>query len=158
MGWRRVRLRPLRLAHAGGRAAHPHRRCAIPAGRRCLDAGDGRVPAHFPSEGAIAEIWRHGFLARRSGVRCVDIYTPGIVEEHFALPNHVPFTAMVLIDTQLSASEVLRAFHHDEPYLILGAAFSTVAIVAIGYCVLRRRFDALVIWMAIFAYLYGQRL
>lgn len=65
---------------------------------------------------------------------------------------------MVLIDTQLSASEVLRAFHHDEPYLILGAAFSTVAIVAIGYCVLRRRFDALVIWMAIFAYLYGQRL
>jgi phosphoserine phosphatase RsbU/P len=65
---------------------------------------------------------------------------------------------MVLIDTQLSASEVLRAFHHDEPYLMLGSAFSTVAIVSIGYCVLRRRFDALVIWMAIFAYLYGQRL
>jgi len=65
---------------------------------------------------------------------------------------------MVLIDTQLTASEVLRAFHHDEPYLMLGAAFSTVAIVSIGYCVLRRRFDALVIWMAIFAYLYGQRL
>jgi len=65
---------------------------------------------------------------------------------------------MILLDTQLTASEVLRAFHHDEPYLFLGSAFTTVGFVSIGYCVLRRRFDALLVWMAIFASLYGQRL
>lgn len=65
---------------------------------------------------------------------------------------------MVLIDIQLTASEVLRAFHHDEPYLFLGAAFSTVAWIAAGFCILRRRWDALLVWMAIFAHLYGQRL
>jgi sigma-B regulation protein RsbU (phosphoserine phosphatase) len=65
---------------------------------------------------------------------------------------------MVLLDTQLTASEVLRAFHHDEPYLFLGASFTTVGFVSIGYCVLRRRFDALLVWLAIFAHLYGQRL
>jgi sigma-B regulation protein RsbU (phosphoserine phosphatase) len=66
--------------------------------------------------------------------------------------------AMLLIDTQLTASEVLRAFHRDEPYLFLGAAFSTVAWIAGGFCILRRRWDALLVWMAIFAHLYGQRL
>jgi sigma-B regulation protein RsbU (phosphoserine phosphatase) len=66
--------------------------------------------------------------------------------------------AMILIDAQLTASEVLRAFHHDEPYLFLGAAFTTVGFVSVAFCVLRRRFDALLVWMAIFAILYGQRL
>jgi sigma-B regulation protein RsbU (phosphoserine phosphatase) len=66
--------------------------------------------------------------------------------------------AMLMIDTQLTASEVLRAFHRDEPYLFLGAAFTTVAWIAAGFCILRRRWDALLVWMAIFAHLYGQRL
>ncbi len=66
--------------------------------------------------------------------------------------------AMFLPDSQLTASEVLRTFHRDEPYLFLGSAFTTVGIVAIGYCVMRRRFDALLVWLAIFAHLYGQRL
>src|SRR5579862_2574816 len=68
-----------------------------------------------------------------------------------------PF-AMYLMDTQLTATEVLHAFHRDEPYLILGAAFTTVGVVSIAYCAMRRRFDALLVWMAIFAHLYGQRL
>ena len=66
--------------------------------------------------------------------------------------------AMYLVETQLTASEVLAAFHRDEPYLFLGSAFTTVGVVSIGYCVMRRRFDALLVWMAIFAHLYGQRL
>jgi sigma-B regulation protein RsbU (phosphoserine phosphatase) len=66
--------------------------------------------------------------------------------------------AMVLIDTQLTASQVLRALHYDAPFLFLGAAFTTVGIVSIAFCVLRRRADALLIWMAIFAFSYGQRL
>ena len=72
--------------------------------------------------------------------------------------NGVAFIAMVLIDTQLSASEVLRTFHRDEPFLFLGAAFTTVGLVSIAFCFLRRRFDALLVWMGIFAFLYGQRM
>ncbi|MGA2808344.1 MAG: PP2C family protein-serine/threonine phosphatase [Terracidiphilus sp.] len=65
---------------------------------------------------------------------------------------------MALIDTPLTASQVLRALHYDAPYLFLGAAFTTVGLVSIAFCVLRRRADALLIWMAIFAFSYGQRL
>jgi sigma-B regulation protein RsbU (phosphoserine phosphatase) len=65
---------------------------------------------------------------------------------------------MVLIDTQLTASEVLRTFHRDEPFLFLGAAFSTVGILSAAFCVLRRRFDALLASLAVFAILYGGRL
>src|SRR3954447_8512856 len=38
---------------------------------------------------------------------------------------------MCLMDTQLTASEVLRAFHRDEPYLFLGSAFTTLGVVSI---------------------------
>lgn len=65
---------------------------------------------------------------------------------------------MVLIDAQLTADRVLRAFHHDEPYLFLGAALITVGAVSAALCILRRRFDALLVWLAIFAGLYGLRL
>ena len=65
---------------------------------------------------------------------------------------------MLLDQAQLTADQVLRAFHYDEPYLFLGSAFTTVAIIAIGFCVLRRRWDGLLICLAIFAHLYGQRL
>jgi sigma-B regulation protein RsbU (phosphoserine phosphatase) len=65
---------------------------------------------------------------------------------------------MLLIETQLSASEVLRTFHRDEPALFLGSAFSTVGLVAVAFCLLRRRFDALLVWLGVFAFLYGQRM
>ncbi|HEX4287223.1 MAG TPA: SpoIIE family protein phosphatase, partial [Terracidiphilus sp.] len=66
--------------------------------------------------------------------------------------------AMVLLDTQLSANEVLRTFHRDEPYLFLGAAFTTVGLVTEAFCLLRRRFDPLLVWLGVFAILYGQRM
>lgn len=65
---------------------------------------------------------------------------------------------MLLAEPQLTANEVLRAFHRDEPYLILGAAFTTVSAIAIGFCAVRRRFDPLLVWLAVFAHLYGERL
>jgi len=65
---------------------------------------------------------------------------------------------MSLFEAQLTAPDVLNAFLRDEPYLFLGAAFITVAIVSIAFCILRRRFDALLTCLAIFAFLYGQRL
>lgn len=64
----------------------------------------------------------------------------------------------MLIDAQLSASEILRTFHQDEPYLFLGSAFTTVGIVTEAFCLLRRRFDALLVWFGVFAILYGQRM
>ena len=65
---------------------------------------------------------------------------------------------MVLFDTQYSADDILRGFHHDAPFLFLGAAFITVGIVSIGFCALRRRFDALMVWLGAFAALYGLRM
>ena len=65
---------------------------------------------------------------------------------------------MLLVDTPLTANEVLTLFHRDEPYLFLGAAFTTVALVCGVLSVLRRRFNVLLFWLAAFAFLYGQRL
>jgi sigma-B regulation protein RsbU (phosphoserine phosphatase) len=65
---------------------------------------------------------------------------------------------MCLLDTPLTANEVLRAYHHDEPLLFLASAFITIAIVAISFCLIRRRFDSLLGFFALFAFLYGQRL
>jgi len=65
---------------------------------------------------------------------------------------------MLVIDAQLTAGEVLRAFHHDEPFLFLGAAFNTVTIILVGLCVIRRKADSLLLSLAWFAHLYGVRL
>lgn len=65
---------------------------------------------------------------------------------------------MLLIDPQLTASQVLGAFHRDEPYLFLGAAFTTVGLIAIALLVIRRRFDPLLFWLALSAILYGNRM
>ena len=65
---------------------------------------------------------------------------------------------MPAVDPQITASELLRIFHHDEPYLFLGAAFTTVAILAAAFSVLRRKVDPVAIYFALFAFLYGQRL
>ena len=65
---------------------------------------------------------------------------------------------MCLLDTPMTASEVLHIFHVDEPFLFLGAAFTTVALLCAGFSIVRRRFDALLVWLAVFALLYGQRM
>ena len=65
---------------------------------------------------------------------------------------------MFLAEAELSASEVLRIFHQDEPALFLGSAFTTVGIVTGAFCLLRRRFDALLVWLGVFAFFYGQRM
>ncbi len=65
---------------------------------------------------------------------------------------------MYLADPQLTASQVLRTFHHDEFYLFLGAAFTALGLVSIAFAFLSRKFDAMLFWLALFAILYGQRL
>ena len=65
---------------------------------------------------------------------------------------------MYASDPQLTASQVLRTFHHDELYLFLGAAFTTLGLVSVAFAFLSRKFDAVLFWLALFAILYGQRL
>jgi hypothetical protein len=65
---------------------------------------------------------------------------------------------MLACDAQLTAGEVLRAFHHDEPFLFLGAAFNTIAIILIGLFILRRKADGMLLSLAWFAHRYGLRL
>ena len=65
---------------------------------------------------------------------------------------------MLAYDAQITAAEVLRAFHHDEPFLFLGSAFNTVTIILIGLCIIRRKADGMLLSLAWFAHLYGIRL
>jgi sigma-B regulation protein RsbU (phosphoserine phosphatase) len=65
---------------------------------------------------------------------------------------------MYASDPQLTASQVLRTFHHDELFLFLGAAFTTLGLLSAAFSFLQRKFDAMLFWLALFAILYGQRL
>jgi sigma-B regulation protein RsbU (phosphoserine phosphatase) len=65
---------------------------------------------------------------------------------------------MYLPDPQFARGDVLRVFNHAQIYLFLGAAIITVGLLAAGFSLLRRRFDALLLWFALFAILYGVRL
>jgi sigma-B regulation protein RsbU (phosphoserine phosphatase) len=65
---------------------------------------------------------------------------------------------MLSVQAQYTADQVLDAFRHDEVYLFLGSAFVTVGAVCVGYCLLRRRFEPLLVWLGAFAALYGIRL
>jgi phosphoserine phosphatase RsbU/P len=60
-------------------------------------------------------------------------------------------------DSQLTASQVLRTFHHDELFLFLGAAFTTFGLISVAFAFLSRKFDAVLFWLGLFAILYGQR-
>ena len=59
---------------------------------------------------------------------------------------------------QLTAEHVLRVFRHDELYLFLGAAFITLGLISAAFSILRRKFDAMLLWLALFSILYGLRL
>jgi sigma-B regulation protein RsbU (phosphoserine phosphatase) len=65
---------------------------------------------------------------------------------------------MLATAPNLTVDQVLRAFHHDAPYLFLGAAFVSVGLISGAFCVLRRKRDLLLIYFALFATLYGVRL
>jgi phosphoserine phosphatase RsbU/P len=65
---------------------------------------------------------------------------------------------MYAADPQLTADHVLGIFRRDAPYLFLGAAFTTFGLVTVAFAFLGRKFDAMLLWLAIFAILYGQRM
>jgi len=65
---------------------------------------------------------------------------------------------MFLPDPQFARSDVLRIFNHAQVFLFLGAAITTVGIVSAFFAFLRRRLDPLLLWFALFSFLYGIRL
>jgi sigma-B regulation protein RsbU (phosphoserine phosphatase) len=65
---------------------------------------------------------------------------------------------MVIDDPQFPRTEILRIFNHAELYLFLGVAITTIGLLAGFFSLLRRRFDPLLLWFALFAILYGVRL
>ena len=62
---------------------------------------------------------------------------------------------MSLPDLNLSVGDLLRTFHHEELYLFLGAAITTIGLLAAAFSLFRRRPDPLLLWFALFAILYG---
>jgi sigma-B regulation protein RsbU (phosphoserine phosphatase) len=65
---------------------------------------------------------------------------------------------MAILLAEIQPDDVIRAFRHDAPYLFAGAAFISVGIIAVAFSALRRKYDQLLIYFAIFASLYGLRL
>ena len=65
---------------------------------------------------------------------------------------------MFLPDPQFARSDILRIFNHAQIYLFLGAAIMTVGLLSASFALLRRRYDPLLLWFALFAILYGLRL
>jgi phosphoserine phosphatase RsbU/P len=65
---------------------------------------------------------------------------------------------MYVSDQPLTASQVLQVFRHDGPYLFLGAAFTSLGLASAAFAFLGRKFNAMLLWLALFAILYGQRL
>jgi sigma-B regulation protein RsbU (phosphoserine phosphatase) len=65
---------------------------------------------------------------------------------------------MCVVAPEMSAAQVLSAFHRDAPYLFLGAAFVAVGMVSAAFSALRRKQDPLLLYFALYAVLYGIRL
>src|SRR5919109_3772540 len=65
---------------------------------------------------------------------------------------------MVREEVAISLRELAGAARQDSFYLFLGAAFVTVALLALGALVVRRRRDPLLAYFSLFAGLYGVRL
>jgi len=59
---------------------------------------------------------------------------------------------------QMTGDQVLQAFYHDALNLFLGAAIVAVGLVAAVFCVIRRKLDPVLIYFALFAFLYGVRM
>ena len=59
---------------------------------------------------------------------------------------------------ELTADQVLRAFHRDAPFLFLGAAIVAVGLIAAVFSAIRRKLDPVLIYFALFASLYGLRM
>jgi sigma-B regulation protein RsbU (phosphoserine phosphatase) len=59
---------------------------------------------------------------------------------------------------KLTADQVLQAFRHDAPSLLLGAMIMAVGLVAAAFSEIRRKHDPILIYLALLAGVYGLRM
>src|ERR1700722_11814760 len=59
---------------------------------------------------------------------------------------------------ELSADQVLQAFHHDGLNLFFGAMIMAVGLVVAAFSSIRRKHDPILIYLAFLAGLYGLRM
>src|ERR1700733_94428 len=59
---------------------------------------------------------------------------------------------------EMTANQVLQAFRHDAPSLFFGAVIVAVGLVSAALAALRRKYDPLLIYLAVLAGLYGLRM
>ena len=65
---------------------------------------------------------------------------------------------MYVPSPEMTADQVLQAFHRDAPGLFLGAVIVAVGLVAAAFSAIRRKLDPMLIYFALFAGLYGVRM
>jgi phosphoserine phosphatase RsbU/P len=65
---------------------------------------------------------------------------------------------MYVLAPEMTADQVLQAFHHDAFNLFIGAAIVAVGLVAAAFSAIRRKLDPVLIYFALFAGLYGLRM
>ena len=65
---------------------------------------------------------------------------------------------MYVLAPEMTADQVLQAFHRDALNLFLGAAIVAVGLVAAAFSAIRRKLDPVLIYFALFAVLYGLRM
>ncbi len=65
---------------------------------------------------------------------------------------------MYASDPQPAVDHVLGILRYDTFYLFLGAAFTTLGLISATFSLLRRKFDPMLLWLALFAIVYGLRL
>jgi sigma-B regulation protein RsbU (phosphoserine phosphatase) len=59
---------------------------------------------------------------------------------------------------EITAEQVLQAFHHDGPSLFFGAMIMAVGLVAVAFSAIRKKHDPILVYFAISAGLYGLRM
>jgi sigma-B regulation protein RsbU (phosphoserine phosphatase) len=59
---------------------------------------------------------------------------------------------------EMSGDQVLQAFRHDVPSLFFGAVIVAVGLVSAAFSAIRRKFDPLLVYLALFAGIYGLRM
>ena len=72
--------------------------------------------------------------------------------------NDLASSLMYAPAPQLTADQVLQAFHHDGPSLFFGAMIMAVGLVAAALSAIRRKHDPILVYLAFFAGLYGLRM
>ena len=59
---------------------------------------------------------------------------------------------------EMTGDQVLQAFRHDVPSLFFGAVIVAVGLVSAAFSAIRRKYDPLLIYLALFAGVYGLRM